>query len=73
MQYVLCYLKNIYIILNSYSQIPAVLGCKDWITEKVHTIGEIEKALDKIDAESKAAYIEICIDRDDVPPSYKPI
>lgn len=57
----------------NYSDIPAALGCKDWITEKCLTIGDLQKAFKKIEAEDKAAYIEICIDKNDVPPAFEAI
>ena len=37
------------------------MGCKDWLVRRVATIGELEDALDAINAGGGAAYIEVMI------------
>jgi indolepyruvate decarboxylase len=44
-----------------YHLLPEAMGCKDWLTRRVTTIGELEDALVAIDASDSAAYIEVMI------------
>ena len=44
-----------------YHLLPAAMGCKDWLAQRVSTIGELEDALAVINASDSAAYIEVMI------------
>jgi indolepyruvate decarboxylase len=44
-----------------YHLLPEAMGCKDWLTRRVTTIGELEDALAAINASDSAAYIEVMI------------
>ena len=46
-----------------FSKLPAVLGCKDWYTEKVTTLGELDAALAKASKATSGVYIEVVIDK----------
>lgn len=45
----------------TYHMLPGVLGCKNWFTARVATIGELETALETITSGDRAAYIEVMI------------
>jgi indolepyruvate decarboxylase len=50
-----------------YAEVPHALGCTDWFTERVETLGELDAAM-KATRESKSgAYIEIIGGRMDMP------
>ena len=51
-----------------YSKLPEVYGCKDWLCFKVSTSGELDAALEEIDSGEQAAYIEVVVDRYNMPP-----
>ncbi len=42
-----------------YHLLPEAMGCKDWLSRRVFTIGELEDALAAISAGEAAAYIEV--------------
>ena len=44
-----------------YHLLPEAMGCKDWLVRRVATIGELEEALDAINAGGSTAYIEVMI------------
>ncbi len=46
---------------------PATLGCKDWFSAKVTTIGELDAAMDKVSTTDVASYIEMVADQHDYP------
>lgn len=50
-----------------FSKVPAVLGCKDWYCEKVTTLGELDAALAKAEEATSGVYIEVIIDKWDIP------
>ncbi len=51
-----------------YHKLPEVFGCQDWYCVKVSTSGELDAALDEVNNNDKAAYIEIVTDRYSMPP-----
>lgn len=44
-----------------YHLLPEAMGCKDWMSRRVSTIGELEEALAEISAGDVAAYVEVMI------------
>jgi indolepyruvate decarboxylase len=50
-----------------YHTLPAALGCKDWFTAKVATLGELDAALAKATRSNSACYIEVVGGRTDFP------
>lgn len=44
-----------------YHMLPEAMGCKDWISRRVATVGELEAALSEICVSDSAAYIEVMI------------
>jgi len=46
----------------NFADIPAAMGCKDWYTAKVTTLGELDAALAKAEKATSGVYIEIIID-----------
>lgn len=51
----------------NYVDIPSAMGCKDWFTAKVTTLGELDAALKKAEDGDVGAYIEVIIDVDLMP------
>ncbi len=50
-----------------YADLPGVMGCKDWFTKKVTTLGELDAALTEASAKDTGVYIEVAIDKDLMP------
>ncbi len=50
-----------------FALIPAAMGCKDWYTAKVDTLGELDAALAKAETADSGVYIEIIIDPRTIP------
>jgi len=50
-----------------FAALPAVLGCKDWYTEKVSTLGELDDALAKASTATSGVYIEVIVDKWELP------
>jgi len=50
-----------------YHTLPAALGCKDWFTAKVATLGEFDSALAEASRGRSACYIEVIGARTDYP------
>jgi len=50
-----------------YHTLPAALGCKDWFTAKVATLGELDAALAVASTGKSACYIEVVGGRTDYP------
>ena len=46
----------------NFADVPAALGCEDWYTTKVSTLGELDAALAKAEKADSGVYIEIMID-----------
>ena len=44
---------------------PAALGCKDWFTARVTTLGELDAAMATASEADTACYIEIVSDKHD--------
>lgn len=42
-----------------YASIPAAMGCVDWFTAKVETVGDLDRALAEAGNGGRAAYIEV--------------
>jgi indolepyruvate decarboxylase len=55
----------------NYHTLPAALGCEDWFTAKVATLGELDRALERASQGDTACYIEVVGQRDDYPASLK--
>jgi indolepyruvate decarboxylase len=50
-----------------YHTLPSALGCKDWFTTKVATLGELDAALARASTGEIACYIEVVGGRMDMP------
>lgn len=44
-----------------YHLLPEAMGCREWISRRVSTIGELEEALAVISSSDAAAYVEVMI------------
>jgi indolepyruvate decarboxylase len=51
----------------NYHALPAALGCEDWFTAKVATLGELDRALERASKGDTACYIEVVGGRTDYP------
>ncbi len=51
-----------------YADLPRALGCADWFTAHVETLGELDAAMKKARSSTSGAYIEIVGGRMDLPP-----
>lgn len=51
-----------------YAKLPETLGCKDWISIKIRTNAELDAVLEKATGDKKAYYIEVMLDKMDLPP-----
>jgi indolepyruvate decarboxylase len=51
----------------NFADIPAAMGCKDWFTARVTTLGELDAALKKAEEGDVGVYIEIVVDVNLVP------
>ncbi|HEV8001817.1 MAG TPA: thiamine pyrophosphate-binding protein [Planctomycetaceae bacterium] len=51
----------------NYHALPAALGCEDWFTAKVATLGELDRALERASKGHTACYIEVVGGRTDYP------
>jgi len=51
----------------NYHTLPAALGCKDWFTARVTTLGELDAALARAATGESASYIEVVAGRMDLP------
>ena len=52
----------------NYAELPKALGCADWHTSRVTTLGELDDAMKAARANKAGAYIEIIGGRMDMPP-----
>jgi indolepyruvate decarboxylase len=50
-----------------YADLPGALGCADWVTARVETLGELDAALTAARASGSGAYIEVIGGRMDMP------
>jgi indolepyruvate decarboxylase len=46
----------------NFADIPAAMGCKDWYTARVATLGELDAALAEAEKAQSGVYIEIIVD-----------
>jgi len=51
----------------NYHALPDALGCRDWFTAKVTTLGELDAALARAATGESASYIEVVAGRLDFP------
>jgi indolepyruvate decarboxylase len=51
-----------------YAELPRALGCADWFTARVATLGELEAAMKAARESKSGAYIEVIGGRMDMPP-----
>ncbi len=49
--------------------VPKALGCADWFTARVSTLGELDAAMKSARASKSGAYIEIMGGKMDMPPA----
>jgi indolepyruvate decarboxylase len=49
-----------------FAELPGVMGCKDWFTAKVTTLGELDAALATASDADTGVYIEVIIDQDEM-------
>jgi len=52
-----------------YAELPRALGCVDWFTARVETLGELDAAMKAARKNKSGAYIEIVAGRMDMPPA----
>jgi indolepyruvate decarboxylase len=52
----------------NYADLPKALGCSNWFTARVTTLGELDEAMKAARASKTGAYIEIIGGRMDMPP-----
>jgi indolepyruvate decarboxylase len=52
-----------------YAELPRTLGCTDWFTARVATLGELDAAMKAARESKSGAYIEIIGGRMDMPPA----
>jgi indolepyruvate decarboxylase len=52
-----------------YAELPGTLGCADWFTARVETLGELDAAMKTARDHKSGAYIEIIGGRMDMPPA----
>jgi hypothetical protein len=52
-----------------YAELPKALGCADWFTARVSTLGGLDEAMKSARANKTGAYIEIVADKIDTPPA----
>jgi indolepyruvate decarboxylase len=52
----------------NYHALPAALGCRDWFTARVTTLGQLDAALTRAGTGESASYIEVVGGRMDFPP-----
>jgi len=53
----------------NYAELPKTLGCADWFTARVTTLGELDAAMKSARASKSGAYIEIMGGKMDMPPA----
>jgi indolepyruvate decarboxylase len=53
----------------NYAELPKALGCADWFTARVTTLGELDDAMKSARASKSGAYIEIMGGKMDMPPA----
>ena len=53
----------------NYAELPRALGCADWYTARVTTLGELDEAMKSARASKSGAYIEIIGGKMDMPPA----
>jgi indolepyruvate decarboxylase len=53
----------------NYAELPKALGCADWYTARVTTLGELDEAMKAARASKTGAYIEIIGGKMDMPPA----
>jgi len=53
----------------NYAELPRAMGCADWFTAHVETLGELDAAMKKARSSASGAYIEIVGGRMDLPPA----
>jgi indolepyruvate decarboxylase len=53
----------------NYAELPKALGCADWYTARVNTLGELDDAMKAARAGKTGGYIEIIAGKMDMPPA----
>jgi indolepyruvate decarboxylase len=53
----------------NYAELPKALGCADWFTARVTTLGELDEAMKSARASKSGAYVEIMGGKMDMPPA----
>jgi indolepyruvate decarboxylase len=49
-----------------FAELPGVMGCKDWFTKKVTTLGELDEALATASNADTGVYIEVIVDQNEM-------
>jgi indolepyruvate decarboxylase len=57
----------------NYHLLPQAMGCTEWLSRRVSTVGELEDALAAINASDTGAYIEVMIPESESQPLPKEI
>lgn len=57
----------------NYHLIPHAMGCKDWFTAKVSTVGELDAAISHIKSHDQASYVEVMIPPEECQPMAAPL
>ena len=52
-----------------YSELPKALGCANWFTARVGTLGELDASMQTAGESKSGAYVEIAGGRMDMPPA----
>lgn len=52
----------------NYAELPHALGCDNWYTARVATLGELDDAIASAESGDRAAYIEVVTDTYEAPP-----
>jgi indolepyruvate decarboxylase len=52
-----------------YAELPRTMGCADWFTARVETLGELDAAMNTARESKSGAYVEIIGERMDMPPA----
>lgn len=52
----------------NYAELPHALGCRDWYTPRVTTLGELDEALETAGTAERACYIEVVTGTYESPP-----
>lgn len=52
----------------NYHLLPQAFGCRNWLSARVSTVGELDQVLDQIDGHDGAVYVEVMIPNEESQP-----